>query len=419
MSINFSVPTPAFRRPEPLEATKLQSAEGRPAPLRVTHYMGTNFFGMTGVETFILQLCAAQKRAGLLPAIAIDLCGREEVRAIAAGMGVEVHDLPSQRPGSGRLPRKLATALLRAQRIRTLARILRSADVLHVHAIAISGLDGFLAAGFRRTAVIVTHHGTLSWCAPRWDLLHDVTFWFEKRTASLIVTPYAAATAEFVARGVPEEQTDVIPFCADEEQFTGIAPMPAPGELTLVMAARMHEGKGQPHLLTAMARLLPRHPGLRLMLIGDGPKRPDVEAEIDRLGLRQVVASKGRVDHQDVPALMRTAHVIVLPSYTSGEMFPVCLLEGMALGLPAIGTRFSGIPDIIEDGKTGILVEPRDDDGLTRAIERFLTEPGFYARARQNALARFRSRYTATVVAGAYAARYAAALKGRGRVVTW
>jgi glycosyltransferase involved in cell wall biosynthesis len=108
---------------------------------------------------------------------------------------------------------------------------------------------------------------------------------------------------------------------------------------------------------------------------------------------------------------MLRAHVVVLPSYETAEMFPLCLLEGMALGLPAIGTHWSGIPDIIEDGKTGILIAPRDENGLVDAIERFLAEPGFYAFARANAMARVRSRFTASLVARTYTESYVAALK--------
>ena len=189
--------------------------------------------------------------------------------------------------------------------------------------------------------------------------------------------------------------------------------MPAKGELTIVMAARMYYGKGQKHLLAALAKVLPRYPKVRVIFIGDGPTRPDVEAEIDRLGLRHAVASMGRVDHREIPALMRSAHVVALPSYMSGEMFPLCLIEGMALGLPAIGTRFSGIPEIIEDGKTGILVPPRDEDALADAIQRFLEDPAFYARAREMALVRFQSRFAASAVASAYSRQYEAALQSK------
>jgi glycosyltransferase involved in cell wall biosynthesis len=391
-----------------------EPAKERRAPVRVLHYMGTNF-GLTGVETFILQLCAAQKRAGLTPSIVMELDGREEVRAISADLGIDVYDLPASRPIENRLPLKLGTAWLRARRIQALAQNLRDSDVLHIHAVGISCLDGFVAAGLSHTkALIVTHHGTMSWFAAHRNLLSDITFWIEKRWACRVVMPYAAAAAEFVTAGIPADRTSVIPFCVDEKLFSGLAPLPAPGELTLVMAARMHHGKGQAHLLAALAKLSPRYPKMRALFIGDGPTRPEVEAEIDRLGLRNAVTSMGRVDHREIPKLMQTAHVVVLPSYMKGEMFPLCLIEGMALGLPAIATRWSGIPEIVEDGETGILVEPRDEDALAQAIERYLEEPEFYARARRNALARFRSHYAATAVARAYSEHYEVALREQG-----
>ena len=386
------------------------AASRRLPSIRVLHYMGTNF-GMTGVETFILQLCAAQKRAGLVASIAMDLSKREEMRGIAAGLGIDLHDLPARRPIDRHLPRKLGTALLRARRVQALRRMLGNADVLHIQAVGISCLDGFVAARLARTrALVVTHHGTLSWFAGQRDWLSDATLWIEKRLASCVVMPYAAAAAELVAEGIPEQRTSVIPFCVDESLFSGSAAWPATGELTLLMAARMYPGKGQLQLLAALAGLLPRYPKLRALLIGDGPTRPEVEAEIDRLGLRSAVTCKGRVDHREIPALMRTAHLIVLPTYMTGEMFPLCLIEGMALGLPAIATHVAGIPEIIADGETGILVEPRDVRALAHAITRFLEDPNFYARARQSAVTRFHSRFTATAVAKSYLEHYRAAL---------
>lgn len=383
------------------------------APIRVLHYMGTNF-GMTGVETFILQLCAVQKRSGLVPSIALDLDSREEVRTIATAHGIEVHDLPVSKPAGGKLQRIFAKVWSRVQRTRFLWQLLRRSDVLHIHAVGISSLDGFIAYGLSRNrALIVTHHATLSWFAAYRNLISDVTFWLEKRLASRVVMPYAGAASELVAHGTSASRTKVIPFCVDEDLFCGLAPEPAQEELTLVMSARMHHGKGHMELLAALARLAPRYKKLRAVFVGDGPTRPEVEAEIDRLNLRHVVECRGRVDHREVPAIMRNAHVVVLPSYMEGETFPLCLMEGMALGLPAIGARWSGIPEIIVDGETGILVEPRDATGLAAAIERFLVEPLFYARARKNALARVQSRYSATAVVKAYSEQYEAALRER------
>jgi glycosyltransferase involved in cell wall biosynthesis len=377
--------------------------------LRVLHYMGTNF-GMTGVETFILQLTAAQKRSGLTPSIVMDLDNRQDVRLIGYDRGIAVHDLPSRGAAESRLPRKLGTAMLRVRRIQALRRLLKTNDVLHIQAVGISCLDGFVAAALTGVPVVVTHHGTLSWFAAQRDRLADVTFWIEKRLASTIAMPYAAAVAELTDEGIPADQSKVIPFCVDEQAFSGISAQPRDGELTLVLVARMVEGKGHIDLLGALSKLSPHYPGVRAVFLGDGPMRASIEAEIDRLGLRQIVECKGKVDHRDVPAAMRSAHVVVLPTYETGEMFPLCLLEGMALGLPAIGTRWSGIPDIIEDGVTGIIVEPRDETSLMGAIERFLAEPDFFAQAREAARARVRARFTATVVAESYTQSYLTAL---------
>lgn len=380
-------------------------------PIRVLHYMGTNF-GMTGVETFILQLCAAQKRSGLVPSIAIDLNSREEVRTIATIHGIEVHDLPVRRSTDSTLSGTFAKIWSRVRGMQALWRLLRHSHVIHIHAVGISCIDGFIARGLSNNkALVVTHHATLGWFAAHRSLISDLTFWLEKHLASRVIMPYRAAVRELVTHGLSEKQTKVIPFCVDEELFCGLAPEPAPGELTLVMSARMFQGKGHIELLGALAKLSPRYPKLRAVFVGDGPTRPAVEAEIDRLNLRHVVECKGRVDHRQVPAIMRGAHVVVLPSYMEGEMFPLCLMEGMALGLPAIGTRWSGIPEIIVDGETGILVEPRDEIGLALAIERFLVEPAFYLSARRSALARVRSRYSATAVVRTYSEQYEAALR--------
>jgi glycosyltransferase involved in cell wall biosynthesis len=397
--------------PPELQLKRLTQPERRQG-VRVLHYMGTNF-GMTGVETFILQLTAAQKRRGLVPAVLMDLNNRQDVREIAGGHGIAVHDLPNRNSFARYLPRKLGTAVLRAQRIAAIYRLLKANDVLHIQAVGLSCLDGFIAAAMAGAHVVVTHHGTLSWFAPQRDLLAEVTFWIEKRTASTIVMPYESALAELISEGVSADQSRVIPFCVDEQLFAVSEPPSAEGEFTLVLVARMVMGKGHVELLGALSRLSLRYPKLRAMFIGDGPMRGQIEEEIDRLGLRQIVECKGKIDHREVPALMRSAQVIVLPTYEPGEMYPVCLLEGMALGLPAIGTRWSGIPDIIDDGVTGIIVEPKDEASLEQAIERFVSDPGFLARSRDSALARIRARFTATIVADNYAEVYREAISSR------
>jgi glycosyltransferase involved in cell wall biosynthesis len=375
--------------------------------------MGTNF-GMTGVETFMLQLCAAQKRIGLAPTIALDLETRGEVARRGAALGVTVSDFPQRSTLESRLPQKIGTALLRSRRVGSLALAMRDVDVLHMHSVGMVGVDALVAAPIAgRHAVVVTHHLTRAAFTPLRTRLGDFTEWLHKRVPFRSVMPYSAASSELVASGFPAERVTTIPFCCDETLFKGSVTPPRPGELKLVMAARLFSGKGHDTLLAAVAQLAPAYPGLRLVLVGDGPLRVDIEATIAQLGLSDVVELRGLVPHEAMPEILRDAHVIVLPSNMPGETFPISLLEGMALGLPAIGTRWFGIPDIIVDGESGFLVEPGNADALAQAIERYLTDPACYALASQKARERVRMSFTGTAVARRYADLYAAALAGR------
>jgi glycosyltransferase involved in cell wall biosynthesis len=371
--------------------------------------MGTNF-GMTGVETFIMQLCAAQRRLGMAPSVTLELDNRAEVARSGAALGVPVTDFP-RAPLASPLPGKLGAAALRARRVRRLVQQLRDADVLHMHSVGIVGLDALVAAAIRRLpAVIVTHHLTMTAFAPQRNRTSDLTLALERRLAHRAVMPYAAAADELVAHGVPAERVAAIPFCCDEELFGGAITPPAPGSLTLVMAARLFPGKGQELLLAAVASLRPRYPGLRLLLVGEGPTRGALEAEIRRLELGDAVELRGLVPHELMPTVFAEGHVIVLPSSMPGETFPISLLEGMSMGMPAIGSRWFGIPDIIVDGESGFVVEPGSVDALARAIEHYLADPAAFAAASKNARARAKAHFTGAAVAGAYAALYAEAL---------
>jgi glycosyltransferase involved in cell wall biosynthesis len=382
------------------------------ADRRVLHVLCSNN-GMTGVETFVLQLCAAQRRLGLAPELALEPAGREELVAAAEAAGLPVHAFPPTGP-CGRLPRKLATLRLRWRRIRALARVLRERRiaVLHLHAVAIAGLDAFLAAALARVpAVVVTHHATLRWFGPVRHPIARATLWLEKRLAQRVVMPYAAAAEELVAHGVAAARVRVVPFCIDEERFPIAAPRPARGTpFRLAILSRVVAGKGHGALLEAMARLDGRCPGLRLRVIGDGPLRAELEARAAALGVAERVEWTGWVAHAEVPALLADCDAVALPSHMPAETFPLSLLEAMALGLPAIGSRWYGIPDVIGDDGAGRVVEPEDPAGLAEAIAALADDPAAYARASATAVERVRTRFTGRAVAETYRTLYAEAL---------
>ena len=377
-------------------------------PRRILHYYGTNY-GMTGVESFILQLATAQKRTGLEPGITIDIEHRADLVRWADKIDVPVYGFP----GAVRIfipgLKKFARVASSLRRIGALRKLLKGYDVLHVHAAGFTGTDALVAGALARVPkIIVTNHMTVSAYRRYWRRLGTLTLWLVKRIADASVMPYEEAAQELLEVGLPPAKVRVIPYCVDQARFCGHNTPPEPGgPLTLIMVSRLHEGKGHDVLLDALGQLKAKGRAVRLLIVGQGDTRLAIERQIEALGLQSLVQMRAHVDHAAVPSLLESSHVIVLPSWMEGETFPLCLLEAALIGLPAIGARWHGIPSIIEDGRTGFLVTPQDPHDLAEAIDRFLTDPLLYpamsARARQRALAN----YTAGKVAETYSALYA------------
>jgi glycosyltransferase involved in cell wall biosynthesis len=291
--------------------------------------------------------------------------------------------------------------------VRALRRQLKGYDVLHLHSAGFTGLDALLASRLAGTPkVIVTHHMTVTIYRKYWKRLGTITLWLQKRVAAFSVMPYEDAARELVEVGLPPERVRVVPYCIDEVRFAGENTPPAAGEpLRLIIVARLHTGKGHDVLLDSLSLLQQKGVAVRLRIVGSGDTRPAIESKIGTLGLQSMVDPIEYVDHSAIPALLRQSHVIVLPSFMEGETFPLSLLEGGLMGLPAIGTRWFGIPSIIKDGETGFVVTPRSAAELADAIEK-LTDRPLYARMSGQARARAQNYFTGKAVAETYSGLY-------------
>ncbi|GAA5534551.1 D-inositol-3-phosphate glycosyltransferase [Deinococcus aluminii] len=173
----------------------------------------------------------------------------------------------------------------------------------------------------------------------------------------------------------------------------GVAVAPAPhrpdGPPRVLFLGLLIERKNPLGLLRAWAQI-DRPPGARLLLAGDGPLRPAVEALVNELGLAGSVDLLGWVDAARSARLLEEADVLVLPSFFEGQ--PLALIEGMARGVALVSTAVGGIPDLIEDGVSGRLVPPGDDAALAAALGAVLRDGELrtrlgnaaYERARQD-----------------------------------
>ena len=138
----------------------------------------------------------------------------------------------------------------------------------------------------------------------------------------------------------------------------------APDAPVIGTVGRLAEVKQQGVLIRAFARIIPAFPTARLVLVGDGPLRAELEGLARSLGLGGAVLFAG---YQPNPERYLAAmDVFVLPS--RAEAMPLVIPEAWAAGRPVVASRVGGIPELIEDGKTGLLVEPGDVDGLAARL---------------------------------------------------
>jgi glycosyltransferase involved in cell wall biosynthesis len=145
-----------------------------------------------------------------------------------------------------------------------------------------------------------------------------------------------------------------------------------------VCVASLLPKKGHAQLIDALALVAERRPSVVLDLVGDGPERAGILARARDRGVSARVRMLGARSSEDVRGTLAEASVFALASVRlpSGRMegIPVALMEAMASGVPVVATRLSGIPELVQDGVTGLLVEPGDATGLADAIVRLLEE---------------------------------------------
>jgi glycosyltransferase involved in cell wall biosynthesis len=172
---------------------------------------------------------------------------------------------------------------------------------------------------------------------------------------------------------------------------------PVDGAWHCVQACRLIAKKGLRTTLRAFAELAREFPRARLSIAGEGALREELRSFAAELGVGERVTFAGFVSQEKLRALFEAAHLFVHPSEIGPdgdqEGVPNSMLEAMASGLPVVATRHGGIPEAVEDGKSGLLVEERDHAGLAAAMRRLAHEPGLLERMSRAAGDRVRAEF--------------------------
>jgi glycosyltransferase involved in cell wall biosynthesis len=309
-----------------------------------------------------------------------------EVRIASAGGGPLVDE--TRRAGLDHIPVS-SSPRFSLKPVAEIARILDAGktDILHTHG-GYAGLHGRWAARRSRTpAVVHTLHG-IHYLHYRNPALRRLSIWQERllsrATDALVLVCQSDLGLAKKHRLAPQNKLVVIPngieAAAEAESRPGVGeasgPDPRkelgwePGRPIVGTVARLHRQKGVIHLLRAAPRVFSAVPEARMVVVGDGPLGGELRRKAAQMGLDGRFLFLGERD--DASRIMSLFDIFVLPSLWEG--LPFVLVEAAALRKPIVATCVDGVPEIIDNGKTGVLVRPADPEALAEAVIHLLKD---------------------------------------------
>lgn len=282
-------------------------------------------------------------------------------------------------------------------------------DLLHVHYAVPHAISAVLAKDMAQSSIgiITTLHGTdVTVLGHDEGLKNTVRYGIEK---SDIVTAVSASlrndTLDLIQ---PEKNIEIIYNFIDEEKYR---PVPTGNlkqslgiqadEKVLIHISNFRPVKRISDIIKSF-QIIRQELNAKLVLVGEGPESAAMKALVEQLGLTEDVLFLGKRD--DLPQLLSMSDLLFLLS--EKEAFGLVLLEGFACGVPAIGTEIGGIPEVIEEGYNGFLVELGDTEQAARKALRLLTDEALSQQMKQHALQTARERFCSQSIVEQYEALY-------------
>jgi glycosyltransferase involved in cell wall biosynthesis len=236
----------------------------------------------------------------------------------------------------------------------------------HVHFASTVGLLAHAATG---CPFSITIHGPAEFETPRFGLAEKV------RHAALVVTisKFGRSQVMRTVRFDEWAKVRVVQLGVDTATYVPRSQQPASPRATVLTVGRLAPVKGQAVLIAAVQQLVGRGVDVGLTIVGQGPERERLRQLAAELGIEDRVEFTGALNAVETRGRFERASVFALTSFAEG--IPVVLMEAMALGVPCVASRVTGVPELIEDGRTGHLVTAGDVGEAADAIARVLSEP--------------------------------------------
>ncbi len=281
----------------------------------------------------------------------------------------------------------------------------KSYDIIHCH--ILHGLHSLAACMLKRllgkkVVIKLASSGLLSDFVLLREGLWRTFYVKQARKADRIVSICALSKQEAITAGFDPAAVILLPNGVDAGCFRPQAEAQS-AEVSLLFIGRLDDMKGVDVLLKAFQAVCSALPQTSLVIVGDGPSRPDLENLARSLNLGEAVCFKGVLE--DVRPSFSRATVMVMPSRSEGLSNVV--LEAMASGLPVVASRVGGNPDMITDRVNGLLVEPDNVEQLSGALMTILTAPELAASYGREARKTIEQHYSIDAVTSAYIQLYA------------
>ncbi|MBM3249394.1 MAG: lipopolysaccharide heptosyltransferase II [Candidatus Omnitrophica bacterium] len=331
-----------------------------------------------GVETGTVDL--ARRLVKLGHKAVVVSAGGHMVKELE-GAGVIHYQLPVQK--------KSLFAILKM--VPKLVEVIRKEEIDIVHARSrVPAWIAYLACRKTLTPFVTTCHG----------YYRKHPFSLPMGWGKLVICPSRVIARHMIDDfGVPLERIKLVPRSVDVEKFKYCDPgeKRKMREFNVGIVGRITPLKGHIHFIKAMAKVARSIPELKVWIVGDVPAskeayKEELQVLVRRLGLAHCTQFLGT--QRDIPGILRHLDLVVLAS-TTHDAFPRSVVEAQASGVPVVGTAVGGVIDIIEDGKTGLLVPAADPASIAEAALKIFNDPGFASTIAREALIKVKEKYTA------------------------